>query len=478
MTADRHDYWLKVVFLVYAVFSLLAIFFHEPWRDEAQAWLIARDVPIRAFFSQANYEGTPFLWHIILLPFARLGAPYLTMHLVHWMIALGMVWLFLFRSGLPFVTRLLVVFSYYAFWEYAVLARNYSLSILILFGLASLYKQRHQHPLLYAFLIGLLLNTNVHSIPIGLGLAMVFGYEAIGKRAQTFHHSLHKWGLGLIIIGLGVAIWQLWPAADNLNQGLFHIFSWKRPFIALSNAMLPQVPGPSVLMIAVASLLFASLFWMVFKRDKKVAFVLLMGCLGLTYIFVFKHLGSFRHHGLFLIFALFAMWLAGVGQSDDQSLVEKTGLRVLNVCLAISVLVACHMHYQELRLPFSGAKEAGTFLKNSVSPDVIIIAHPSIKVSAILPYLDRSTVWYADIEQMGSYVTWDTAYEEGKDISILEAVGRAQEAFPDRELVYVFDQIIPEQLDERLNLVFENSAQDFGYGEEQFFIYKPVKLGK
>ena len=52
-------------------------FFHEPWFDEAQAWAIARSGSLKEIlFEIPHYEGHPPLWDLILLPFAKLGAPY------------------------------------------------------------------------------------------------------------------------------------------------------------------------------------------------------------------------------------------------------------------------------------------------------------------------------------------------------------------------------------------------------------------
>src|SRR5215472_9725730 len=40
---------------------------HEKWADEAQAWLIARDLDLRTiWFHELRYEGSPGLWHTIL----------------------------------------------------------------------------------------------------------------------------------------------------------------------------------------------------------------------------------------------------------------------------------------------------------------------------------------------------------------------------------------------------------------------------
>ncbi|MCE9581429.1 MAG: hypothetical protein K8T20_02815, partial [Planctomycetes bacterium] len=53
--------WSVLIFAVYAVVTLAMIPFHEPWRDEAQSWLIARDLGPGGIVHQMGYEGTPAL---------------------------------------------------------------------------------------------------------------------------------------------------------------------------------------------------------------------------------------------------------------------------------------------------------------------------------------------------------------------------------------------------------------------------------
>lgn len=40
----------------YAALVLTMLFFHEPWRDEAQAWLVVRDLDFLGILSQMKYE--------------------------------------------------------------------------------------------------------------------------------------------------------------------------------------------------------------------------------------------------------------------------------------------------------------------------------------------------------------------------------------------------------------------------------------
>ena len=46
---------------------------HEMWRDEIQAWLLARDsASVFELFAHLKYEGHPGIWHLCLMPLTRI----------------------------------------------------------------------------------------------------------------------------------------------------------------------------------------------------------------------------------------------------------------------------------------------------------------------------------------------------------------------------------------------------------------------
>src|SRR5580700_1374589 len=50
---------------------------HEPWADEAQSWLLARDASSAQLWGHLlHYEGTPGLWQTLLHALIRVGLPY------------------------------------------------------------------------------------------------------------------------------------------------------------------------------------------------------------------------------------------------------------------------------------------------------------------------------------------------------------------------------------------------------------------
>src|SRR5262245_47165629 len=56
----------------------IAMWRHEMWRDELQAWMIARaSHSVPNLLDNIRYEGHPALWYLLLLPLTKIsGAPW------------------------------------------------------------------------------------------------------------------------------------------------------------------------------------------------------------------------------------------------------------------------------------------------------------------------------------------------------------------------------------------------------------------
>src|SRR5574344_2971456 len=67
--------WL--IWLFYVIFLCIVSYYHEPWHDEGQAWLIARDDSLWHLLTYTTHlEGHPPLWFMCLMPFAKMGMPF------------------------------------------------------------------------------------------------------------------------------------------------------------------------------------------------------------------------------------------------------------------------------------------------------------------------------------------------------------------------------------------------------------------
>ena len=142
---DNHQRWLLLALAVFAAVLALLLAHHEMWRDELQAWLLARDSGSLAMLWQnSRYEGHPLLWHLMLFPVAHLAARPEAMQVLHWMIAVGVAALVLLRSPFPAWARVMVVFSYFPLYEYGTISRNYALGMLLLFVFCALCRPGRQ----------------------------------------------------------------------------------------------------------------------------------------------------------------------------------------------------------------------------------------------------------------------------------------------------------------------------------------------
>ena len=116
---------------------------HEPFADEAQSFLIARDTGIAELLSTtARTEGTPVLWHLWLKLLLFVGLPYSLLFLASVLPEFAAVVLFVCKAPFSAAVRYLFPLTYYVFYQYNVVARSYSLLFLGIVAAALAWKNR------------------------------------------------------------------------------------------------------------------------------------------------------------------------------------------------------------------------------------------------------------------------------------------------------------------------------------------------
>jgi len=168
-----------LVLLLFTAIAALAACFHEPWSDEAQAWLIARDLGIGGIFHQMGYEGSPPLWHLLLWGLTRLHLPYAALPAVSLTLVAAGMYIWLRWSPLPAPVRLLVPFTFYYQYQYAVVARSYALSTFLAFAAVALWRAKPVRVIPFGLVLALLAQSNMHGFTIAGGIACAFAWECI-----------------------------------------------------------------------------------------------------------------------------------------------------------------------------------------------------------------------------------------------------------------------------------------------------------
>jgi hypothetical protein len=191
--------WGGLISLVLMI-QMALIWTHIPWADELQATALAREShSISDWYWNFRYEGHPPLWHLLLkLPLAFTDDS-TALKIVQSLVVLCTAALLHLRAPFTPGVKFLLSLNYFLFFEYGVIARGYSLTVLFFFG-AIAYRQR---PLAWLF-IALLPQGGLQSMM----LAGICGLIVLREQGW-------RWGGVLLAFcgGLVALIW-MWPAAD------------------------------------------------------------------------------------------------------------------------------------------------------------------------------------------------------------------------------------------------------------------------
>ncbi len=332
--------------LLYVVICVILSAFHEPWFDEAQAWMIARSASLKEIlFTIPHYEGHPPLWHLILMPFARLGCPYeLTLGAISITFSTISAGLILFKSNLPRFLRRVLPFTYFFLYQYGVISRPYSLLVLAFILAAIAWRRRNEHPGRFAASLGLICLSSSYGIVLSAGIALVWLYEIwnrqhIGRFFCTFIHDRRFFCLlALLILGV-VLILTVRPAPDangvnmeDISQGFFArlffmLLIAPTDALFLSNmsygALVWQTFSVSTILVAGCAGIFlmSILFWI---GEKAKTTALLFIPYILYAVFAAKVYFWLHHIGIFTIFLVFWLWITFEQPDTDVSLSPRT----------------------------------------------------------------------------------------------------------------------------------------------------------
>jgi hypothetical protein len=196
---------------------------HEPWADEAQAWQLARTLPFAQMFRLLSYEGHPGLWYVLLWALSRLHVSYTGMRCVAAVIAFAGISVLVATSPFPRFVKLLLPFSFYLAFQYAIVARSYVLAPLLLFLCACFWTRRPRRPLAVALCLGLLANVALHAAVISAGLAIVYLIDLwLERRAGNLSLAAGKLftAVFLLLALYALSIWTAWPAKTVGGAGL------------------------------------------------------------------------------------------------------------------------------------------------------------------------------------------------------------------------------------------------------------------
>lgn len=462
-------YLVIIIFSVYVLFNGVLLWYHEPWRDEANVWLMARDLSPLQLLKEIKYQGHPCLWYFLVMPFAKFGLPFRTIGIISTIVMTVAAGIYLWKGPQWIGIKALVVFSPVFTYFYPTIARNYCLIALILILLAWNYSERNEHPVRYGILLGLLVQADTIAIaPAGM-IAFVWLVENVYNRIHT--GSMERLGnclKGIWIPFVSLLFWMVQfyqvsgsPMFEFQSLGGRELLREIRNYAYI---ILIRVTGFSQTMCTIffVAVILAAAVVSYRLRNIGAATVMLF-----SYLFqcVFSVMVYQLHiwHYLSLVFTflwmLWAMQKTAEEKKREKDRIYRGAAGILQVLLGIlAVVMLLHWNsdaepsnlQQALHGSYSDGQNAAEFIREEISPDEIILSTDVPMESTILAYLKDYRFYYAGSGKITTYADWSE--EQSQIISLDQVIAWCRESFPEKDYIYLIqsrDSCIadPEKLD-------------------------------
>jgi hypothetical protein len=217
---DRDQKLTYSFVFIFACMSAVGLARHEMWRDELQAWNLARDShSLAELWQNMRNEPHPILWPALLFPLAHFTTNPAAMQCVHGLIAVASVFLFVRFAPFTPSQKILFCFGYYPVYEYCVISRNYSLCMLLLFSFCVLAQRPSRNYVALASIIGLPAGAHIYDLLISWTLIAILVLDCVTDRNERERFLRHKASavaaVCIILLCQAFAAAQAWRYVNN-----------------------------------------------------------------------------------------------------------------------------------------------------------------------------------------------------------------------------------------------------------------------
>jgi hypothetical protein len=384
-----------LVAIIYSVIVFRTAHAHEPWADEAQSWLIARDANLVEIWTKlVRLEGSPGLWPSLLHVLISLGLPYSRLSYVSAGLGLAAALLLFCASPFPLVIRTFLPFTYFLCFQYAVVARNYSLAPVLLFSAAAAYRANRSRLLLISLVLLALVSAQAFLVSFSLALVVAFqmglrwrASERQARKKLIVAAALYLAAMLLIALAVwpnGQTVFFITPNWSTNNfigvsrygfQQAFGDGYWPLLLIALSLPLLWRTPG--LLFFALSSLLLCIFGAVVYS--------------------------NVWHHGFLVLTWLTALWISFNPARPSWFALAGLVLFISTQCLWTWNAVRYERHNA-----YSGSRSMAALLRTQLHPGSkwFGIGFPTVAVQAYFPSNVYSN--YNGTARRQSFWTWST----------------------------------------------------------------------
>ncbi|MDQ1521816.1 MAG: hypothetical protein QOI55_2889 [Actinomycetota bacterium] len=448
---------LDVRWLLPAVFAAVvgvAMWRHELWRDELQAWLLARDsTSVRNLLHNIRYEGHPALWYLLLLPLSKLGRSPGYMQAGQLCIATATVALVAFRSPFTRLQTWLFAAGYFVLYEFGVMSRSYSLGFLLIALTCVVAGTDRRWPWCGVTLTLVALTSAFAAlVAVGIGSGLLVD-ELYRRRLRQRAASVPAFltGGAVFLAGLMLSYAEAAPPGD---AGVYK--SWKADLdpaqaraalAAIARAIVPMpkltrefwntsiFDGITPLAAVLGLVLLFGIAWLL--RDTPGACATWVVTVVLVVGFLYskiQYANATRHYGHIFLGLVAAFWLApSMARVERMASSPRAATRrstLLTGVLVVQAVAGLFVLGLDLRYPFSNGRQMATYVKSHHLQRSIIVAEHDYVSLTVAAYLDHD-LYYLSGRRFGKQIVWNADRVEERE-SLTHALNRfaAQRRLP------------------------------------------------
>lgn len=441
------------LFLIYLLFNGILLMRHELWRDEANVWLMAKELSPAQLFAEIRYQGHPCLWYLIVMPFAKAGLPFETIGVISYCIMAITAGIYLFKAPLYGPVKALSLFSPVFSYFYTDIARNYCLVALILILLAWYYPKRNEKAVAYGILLGLLVQTDTIALMAAGMISLMWLCEnvwrSVREKSREAVQGILK-GIWIPLASLFLWIAQFYRVSDSPEfqirlPGAGEFLGELRYYcLWIMERLSGRGEGFCLLLLAC----FLGAFAIAAVRLKN---AWAMGVMAAAYLFeaVFSIVVYQLHiwHFIALCFVLiWAVWILDV-QRKDKGLSDRVsggallGIQSLFLLLCVCMFLQWNSDKETSNLDnalhglYSDGEGTAEYIEKVISPGELIVSDNVSMASSVLAHLPGYEFYFAGNGEKAVYA--DYSREQSREICLDELLLWARTSFPDKKEFYL-----------------------------------------
>lgn len=461
--------------LLYFALSLFLMLRHELWRDEVQAWLLARDLSIPQLIRQMAYEGHPCLWHLILMPFAKLGFPVRFMNCLS--LAIMTVTVYLFVKWSPFSKWIngICVFGVMFVYFYPTISRSYCLIPLFIVLLMRYEKEKSKRPILYGILLAMLVQTHIIMVGMAGMISLMWLWEEISAYWEEKNRKrLLENGSGLLLPLLSVIFLYLElrncmvsSASGLLKEALPPVVPTFLETLKINIEMISVLPV--AIWVVIAGIVIISALVVNYTRKNLWLFVCAFAAVFSQFvIYAFVYESSVQR----LLSAFWIVWWA-FACAEKKKTKWNYPAAVGSAVLLISATVALGTQIEDdVKRDFSDALQIVQVIEKEIPEDAYFYTLETSEASTIAGYLPDFQILDAATGQRTTYAIWD----ENREVvfNLTEVYEELQREHSGKEIYVLIPEASryddPDGLLEKWELIYQTPEPTVI--EEDYSLYK------